>query len=183
MKRDFLKDLGLDDETINKIMAENGADINKAKGESEKAAAELEQLKAELKGANETLEKFKDYDEVKADVEKYRAELEKSQSDFKNKIAALELSQKVKEFTGSKKFVNDLTRDAINKQLADALNADENKGKAIEELFNALTDGKENIFMAENTPTPPVVMDMASDKPNTDDDAAIRSIMGLPPKK
>lgn len=183
MKRDFLKELGIDDEAINKIMAENGKDINAAKAESEKVAAELEQTKAELKAANDTLEKVKDYDNVKADVEKYKSDLEKSKSDYKKTIAAMELSAKVKDFTSGRKFVNDLTRDAINKQLADAVNDDANKGKSLEELFKALTDGKDDIFKNENAPTPPNVPDMATDKPNTDDDAAVRSIMGLPPKK
>lgn len=182
MKREFLKDLGLDDEAINKIMAENGKDVNAAKGDVEKTSAELEQLKKELETANATLEKVKDYDNVKADVEKYKADLKAAQDDYSKKVAAMELSAKVKDFTGNKKFVNDLTRDAINKQLADAVNADENKGKSLEDLFKALTDGKENIFINENTPTPPNVPDMAADKPNTDDDAAVRRIMGLPVK-
>lgn len=184
MKRDFLKELGIDDEAINKIMAENGKDINAAKADVEKTSAENEQLKKELETTNATLDKVKDYDNVKAELEKYKSDLEKSKSDYENKLAAMELSAKVKDFTSNKKFVNDLTRDAINKQLADAVNADENKGKSLDELFKALTDGKENIFINENTPTPPSVPDMATDKPNTDDDdAAVRSIMGLPPKK
>jgi uncharacterized protein YggE len=184
MKRDFLKELGIDEEAINKIMAENGKDINNAKADVEKISAENEQLKKDLETANATLDKVKDYDNVKADVEKYKADLEKSKSDYENKIAAMELAAKVKDFTGSKKFVNDLTRDAINKQLADAVNDDANKGKSLEELFNALTDGKENIFENENKPTPPNVPNMANDKPGaTDDDAAVRRIMGLPPKK
>ena len=33
MKRDFLKDLGLEDEVINKIMTENGKDIEKHKAD------------------------------------------------------------------------------------------------------------------------------------------------------
>ncbi len=35
MKREFLKNLGLEDEVIDKIMAENGKDIEKAKGDLE----------------------------------------------------------------------------------------------------------------------------------------------------
>lgn len=183
MKREFLKELGIDDEAINKIMAENGKDINNAKGESEKLAAEKEQLANDLAKAQETLEKFKDYDNVKADVEKYKSEFENSKRDYEKKIAAMELSSKVRDFTSGKKFVNDLTRDAINTQLAAALNDDSNKGKSLDDLFNAITDGKENILVVENAPTPPVVMNMAAPKEENDDDAAIRSIMGLPPKK
>lgn len=166
MKRDFLKELGLDEDAINKIMAENGKDINNAKGESEKVAAELEQAKTELKAANETLEKFKDYDNVKADVEKYKADLEKSKADYEKKINGMELEAKVKDFTGSKKFVNDLTRNAINSQLVNALNDEANKGKSLEDLLKGLTDGQANIFVDENKPTPPVTPELKGNGEN-----------------
>ena len=48
MKRDFLKELGIADEAINRIMAENGKDIEAAKGEFESlkqaATAQLTEL-------------------------------------------------------------------------------------------------------------------------------------------
>lgn len=163
MKRDFLKDLGIDEEVINKIMAENGKDINNAKGESEKLSAEIEQLKKELEGANATLEKVKDYDNVKADVEKYKAEAEKSKTEYEKRISDMELEGKIKDFTSGKKFVNDLTRDAINNSLKTALNDEANKGKSLDELLNVITEGKENIFIDENKPTPPVTPTLTGD--------------------
>ena len=49
MNREFLKSMdGLTDETIDKIMAENGRDIQKAQGQ-------LDAVKAELKSAKETI--------------------------------------------------------------------------------------------------------------------------------
>ena len=74
----------------------------------------------------------------------------------------MELQAKIKDFTGNKKFVNDLTRDAINAQLEKALNDDANKGKSLDDLLKALTDGKTDIFKDENTPTPPTVTNMAA---------------------
>ena len=44
MKRSFLGDLGLEKEVVDKIMAENGKDIENAK-------ADYDELKAELKTA------------------------------------------------------------------------------------------------------------------------------------
>lgn len=168
MTRDFLKELGLTDDAINKIMAEHGRGINAAKNESEKLSAELEQVKNDLTKANETLEGLKDYDEVKAQVEKYKADFENSKAEYQKKIDGMELAAKVKDFTSSKKFVNDITKEAINKQLADAVSADENKGKSLEELFNSLTEGKENIFITENAPTPPKVLDKTTGNNDTE---------------
>lgn len=165
MKRDFLRELGLSDDVINQIMAENGKDVNNAKGDLEKITAERDQLKADLTKANETLDSFKDYDEVKANVEKYKADFEKSKKDYEKKIADMELNTKIKDFTNGKKFVNDLTREAINSQLFTALNADENKGKSLEEILETLTSGKENIFVDENKPVPPITPELKGDNP------------------
>ncbi|NLX61356.1 MAG: hypothetical protein GXZ06_02365, partial [Tissierellia bacterium] len=62
MKRQFLKELGLTDEQIDKIMAENGKDIEKYKTLAETKETELKQLKEHLEEANAQIEKFKDMD-------------------------------------------------------------------------------------------------------------------------
>lgn len=180
MKREQLKELGLTDDQINTIMAENGKDINNAKADVEKINAELEQTKKDLATANETLDKFKDYDNVKADVEKYKAEAEQSKAEYTKKLADMELEGKIKDFTGGKKFVNDLTRDAINSQLKGLVNDEANKGKSLEELLNGLTKDKPNIFVDDNAPKAPVVPNMKTDGVKDNDD--IRAIMGLSPK-
>lgn len=156
MTRDFLKGLELSEEVINQIMAEHGKTLTKAKDETAKVSAELEQTKSELVKANETLEKVKDYDNVKSEYETYKADAEKSKADYEKKISTMELQAKVKEFTGTKRFVNDFTKDAINSRLEQALNDEANKGKSLEELFNGITDGMENVFFEDNKPTPPV---------------------------
>lgn len=156
MKRDFLEGLGLEAETIDKIMAANGKDIESVKAKY----ADYDDVKKQLETANATLEKFKDYDQTKAEVEKYKVELEKSQKDAEAKIHQMELQAKIKDFTDKKKFVNDLTRDAINSQMESALNDEANKGKSMDEILKSLTDGKAGIFEDENKPTPPVVPQM-----------------------
>lgn len=181
MKRDFLKELGVAEEAIDKIMAENGRDIQNAKGESEKVSAELEQTKSELEKANKTLDKFKDYDNVKSEVQKYKDEAEKSKTEYEQKIAQMERVAKIKDFTSSKKFVNDFTRDSINNLIDSKLSEKDNK-KSIEELFKELTDGKTDILRAENVPVPPKTPNMTNNKDEGADDDKVRRIMGLPPK-
>ena len=46
MKRSFLKELGLESEVIDKIMAENGKDIQKYKTEIEDYIEEIKELKS-----------------------------------------------------------------------------------------------------------------------------------------
>lgn len=180
MKREFLEGLKLEADVIDKIMAENGKDVNREKAKF----ADYDELKAQLEAANKTLEGFKDYEVVKADVEKYKAESERIKKEADEKIAALERSSKVKDFLSGKKFVNDLTREALASELAKQLESDNAKGKSLDELFEALTKDKENIFADDKKPTPPVVASMGG-TPTVKDDgrAAARAVMGLPPEK
>lgn len=82
MERKFLVDLGLEKEVIDKIMAENGKDIEKHKGDSDKYKADLDA-------------KGKEHDEALALIEKLKGEnagneqLQASVKDYENKVAAL----------------------------------------------------------------------------------------------
>ena len=158
MKREELSALGLNDEQINAIMKQNGDDINREKSKF----ADYDVIKQQLEKANTTINGMKDYEEVKASVAKYQAEAETAKKEAEAKVKQLELQAKIKDFTNGKKFVNDLTRDAINAQLESALNDDANKGKSLDDLLKALTDGKTDIFREEKTPTPPTVPPMSS---------------------
>lgn len=178
MKRDFLENLGVPAEAIEKIMAENGKDIESTKAKF----ADYDDLKKQLETANGTLEKFKDYDQTKADVEKYKAELKKSQEESTAKIAAMERSSKVKDFLSGKKFVNEITRDAIAAKMGEALGADTSKGKSLDDIFGELTKDKSDILKDENKPTPPTMPQMSGKGGQSDDDAQARAVMGLPPK-
>lgn len=158
MKREFLESFNLDSNIIDKIMSENGKDINATKAKY----ADYDELKSQLENANKTIEKFADYEQTKADVEKYKTEAERIQKETNEKLAKMEVQAKIKDFTASKKFVNDLTKEAINTKLETLLNQTESKGKSLEDLFSEITQGKENILIAENEPTPPVPPTMGS---------------------
>ena len=157
MKREELTAAGLTDEQIEKVMKLNGDDINREKAKY----SDYNDVKAQLEKANATIDGMKDYEDVKAKVTQYQQEAENAKKEAAAKVQQLELQAKIKDFTGSKKFVNDLTRDAINAQLERALNDDANKGKSLDDLLKALTDGKTDIFKDENTATPPTVIQMA----------------------
>ena len=178
MKREELEAAGLTEEQINKVMKLNGDDINREKSKF----ADYDEIKAQLEKANATIDGMKDYEAVKADVLKYQQEAEKAKADAAAKVQQLELQSKIKDFTSGKKFVNDITREAINAQLESALNDDANKGKSIEDLFKTLTDGKADILKDDAAPTPPVVPPMGDNGNKGDDDAQARAVMGLPPK-
>ena len=164
MKREELTALGLTEEQINEVMKKNGEDITR----EQKKFADYDDIKAQLEKANATIDSMKDYEAVKADVQKYQQEAEKAKADAEAKVQKLELQAKIKDFTSTKKFVNDITREAINAQLESALNDQANKGKSIDELFKALTDGKTDILKDDSQPTPPTVPPMGGNGDNVD---------------
>lgn len=101
MKRSFLKELELDDEVIDKIMAENGKDIEAHKGNSDRLTADLdaktkehsealaliEQLKGENAGNENLQNSIKDYE---TKVAQLTAELEQAKIDKALEVALLE---------------------------------------------------------------------------------------------
>lgn len=156
MKTEFLKDLGLDQEVINKIMAENGKDVNAAKADGDKLKQELETTKQELtktqeqlKTANTTIDGFKDYDEIKAQVQDYKtkyqkAEEEKSQikSDyaFQSKLKDAAKKAGVKNLKAVLPFIDQ-----------DELKASKNQDADIEGQFEALKTADDTKFLFGST--------------------------------
>lgn len=183
MKREFLEGLKLEATVIDQIMAENGKDIEREKQKTLTAQEAAKETEGQLKKANETLEGFKDYEQTKADVEKYKAEAETAKKEAAAKIASLERSAQVKDFLSGKKFVNDITRDALAAKLTEQLGSEEAKGKSLDDLFTALTKDKKNILADDTAPTPPVQGSMKGTSHAADERAAARAVMGLPPEK
>ena len=158
MKREELTAAGLTDEQVEKVMKLNGDDINREKAKY----SDYDDIKKQLEKANATIDGMKDYEDVKAKVTQYQQEAENAKKEAAAKVQQLEDKARVKDFTSSRKFVNELTRDAINAQLYDAMNDAANKGKSLDDLLKAITDGKTDIFKDENVPTPPTVTNMAA---------------------
>lgn len=81
MKRSFLKELGLDSEVIDKIMTENGKDIEKYKTDIEDYVSEIKELKSK------NVDNLKAIDEViKVKEKELRKELEKKEEEHKEAL-------------------------------------------------------------------------------------------------
>ena len=183
MKREFLEGLNLEAAVIDQIMAENGKDIEREKQKTLAAQEDAKATKAQLEEANKTLEGFADHEQIKADVGKYKAEAEKAKKEAAVKIASLERTAQVKDFLSDKKFVNDITRDALAAKLTEQLGSEEAKGKSLDDLFAALTKDQKNILADDTAPAPPVQGSMKGGSHAADERAAARAVMGLPPEK
>jgi DNA repair exonuclease SbcCD ATPase subunit len=185
MKREFLRSIeGLSDEAIDKIMAENGKDVEAIKGKLTATEAELQKSKesfaqyeakiAELESkSSSNTELKKQFEELQAKVaaEKEAAEKAKADETLTNNIITA---------FGDKKFVNDYTKKSLIAEIKEALAKPENTGKGIEKIFTELTKDKEGIF--ENPNRPPDMPPMGEVDTSKLNDNKIRAVMGLDPK-
>ena len=97
MKRDFLRELGIDEEAVDKIMAENGRDIEKAKAGKVDMETQLAEIKNQLAERDNQLEELKKSSKNSEDLEKKIQELQdlnKQNSDvYEAKLKQLEVDK------------------------------------------------------------------------------------------
>lgn len=99
MKREWLKELGLEAEVIDKIMDENGKDVNKAKGETQTLKTENADLKQQLVTANTTITELKasntNNEALQAKVTEYEQTIETMKADNQKKEFDLALENEL----------------------------------------------------------------------------------------
>ena len=178
MKRKFLEDLGLEKDVIEKIMNENGADIEKAKGE-------VETLRNQL---NETQDKLKSFEGV--DVAKLRGEITNLTNELATNKAEYEASIADRDF-------NDLVKGIASEHKArdikaimpfldvEALKSSKNQDKDIRTALDGMVKEQGYLFEPNKKvpyvvgPTPgPMPLGGGSDDKKTRANEAIRSLFG-----
>ena len=153
MKRETLKDMGLNAEQVDKIMELNGVDIEKAKGKANELATENTELKAQLKKRDDDLvelrKSVKDNETLSADFkalqEKYkndRADLEKQVAQVKL-TSALDMGLSGAKVRNAKAIKGLLDMDAIKLDDAGKLTGLDDQLKAIRKSDPYLFDGGE----------------------------------------
>lgn len=151
MKTEFLKELGIAEDAVQKIFAENGKDIEQAKSKlqdqltaANNKIAEYEKRIGELEAASGNAEKYKaDLEALQSQIAAEKAEAERvrleqeAEAGYMSRFAAV---------AGTAKFVNDITREGVYRQFKDSLAKEENKGKGDKEIYDAITKDVPNIF-------------------------------------
>lgn len=99
MKREFLEGLGLEKEAVDKIMAENGADIEREKAKTTQAKADLADAQEQLSARDKDLEELRKSASGADDVQKQLAELQEKYNteteQYKAQIAARDYSDAI----------------------------------------------------------------------------------------
>ena len=89
MKRKDLEDLGLEKETVDKIMDWNGKDIEAEKAKTKAAEGERDNYKGQLDAATAELDRFKDVkpEELQAKIEQLQKDLQEKDDEYAAKEA------------------------------------------------------------------------------------------------
>lgn len=152
MKRENLD--FLETEQIDKVMALYGKAITKKDNEIET----LTNSKKELEEKVATYEtKINEFNESAKDNADWKTKYEELQTSIKEQEAKRKAEEEDKILTnnitsifGDKKFTSDYAKNGLIADIKTELGKAENKGKGIQEIFDALTKDKEGIFVNEN---------------------------------
>lgn len=128
MKRDFLKSLNLSDEVVDKIMAENGNDINGLKAKITELEGQVTDYKGQVSDRDKQLETLK---KSSGDAESLKQQISKLQEE--NKAATEGYEAKIKQMA---------IDNAVNLALSNAKAKNAKAVRALLDLTNAQMDGE-----------------------------------------
>lgn len=188
MKTEFLKGLGIDDETIAKIMAENGKDIEKEKAKATDLSGKLEEANKKVSDYETTIADLKKSAEGNEDFKKKFEELEQKIADekaaaeqkAKEEAAEAALAERFKTVVGEQEWRDELTGEAVYSKFKAALADEANKGKGDKDILDALTKDQD-YWKNPNKPANMTGVNKNTSMGEVSDDQ-IRAVMGLPPK-
>ena len=174
MQRKFLEDLGLEKDVIDKIMDENGKDINREKGKAE-------EFKTQLDTAKETLKSFEGVDikDLQGKVATLTSDLQKKENEYKNQLAERDFNDAVS------KIANEYHAHDIKAVMpfldVEKLKSSKNQSEDIKLAFETVK--KEKSYLFEDKTAPRVISSTSGNTPQSDSNKtqaneALRSLFG-----
>lgn len=188
MKREFLekllKDKGIEDskEVIDSIMAENGKDVEAAKGELNTVTAERDKLQGQLDEATQSLEKFKDVkpDELNAEIEKLKQTIKDKDTEHAAKIADMEFNAGIEKAITESGAKNAKAVKALLD--IEALKESKNQKDDIKSALEAVKKDNDYMFGSKEPINNPSVGSTKGGGGTDNKTAALLAAAGLPPE-
>lgn len=183
MKAEFLKGLGLEQDVVDKIMAENGKDVAAEQAKTTKAEGERDNYKDQLATATESLEKFKDVDPaaMQSEIENLNKQLKDKDEEYAAKEADRIFSDTVKEAIKSAGGRNEKAVMAMLDM--EALKASKNQSEDIKKALETVKESDAYLFGSDEPFMNAVGATEGSADVGGDNLSAIRAAMGLPTNK
>lgn len=184
MKRKDLEDLGLEKETIDKIMDWNGADIEAEKAKTSAAEGERDNYKSQLDTANTELGKLKDMkpEEMQATIVQLQQDLKDKDAEYASKEAERVFTETLKTAI---KAAGGRNEKAVMALLdLETLKASKDQSADIKKALDAAKESDAYLFGSNEPFLNPVgPTNNPSGGEGAGDMNAIRTAMGLPVEK
>ncbi|EHD6846347.1 scaffolding protein [Listeria monocytogenes] len=152
MQREYLKGLGLEDEVINKVMAENGKDITVAKQQLSEVEAERDGLKSQLTQRDKDIDDLKKdsgtSEELKKQIEDLQQKNTDLESNYQSEIAETKKNSAIELALASAKAKNPKAVRALLDN--DKLELTKEGLKGLDEQLGALQESDAYLFAQEN---------------------------------
>ncbi len=185
MKREFLKELELTDEAIDKIMAENGKDIEGFKSKVSTLETERDGLKTQLDEANTQIEGFKelDVDGIKAAADEWKQKAEQAEQDAQKQLTELKFNHALEsKLAGTKAKDTTIVAGLLDR---DALKLTDDGILGLDEQLSKIKEEKGFLFESEDDKDPKLVIGGGTGGSLEGDanEASLRAAMGLGTEK
>lgn len=148
MKRKFLEELGLEKETIDKIMAENGADIEAAKADQENLKSQVKGLEQQVQERDTQLEELKknvgDHETLKQQIIDLQAENQAAKEKYDADTKELKLSAAIKLAVGDSAHDAELVSGLFDR--SKLVLSDDGKVAGLEEQLKTIKKEKAFLF-------------------------------------
>lgn len=155
MIREELKELGLSDEQIDKVMASHGKVVNTTKQELETVTTERDNLKEQLterdNQLNDLSDKLKDNDELTAEINRLKDENKTTKEQYEADLKDLTMTNAIKLALAGKVHDEDLASSLIDKE---KLVVDGEKIVGLDEQIESLQESKSFLFKQEESSEP-----------------------------
>lgn len=154
MKRKFLEDLGLEKEAIDKIMSENGNDVNAARADYDALKQQLEAANTQIQDRDTQLETLKnstgDTEELKQQIATLQSENQAAKEKYEADMKELKLSTAIKLALGDTAQDAELVSGLFDK--TKLILSDDGKVTGLEEQLKAIKKEKAFLFKEEKAP-------------------------------
>lgn len=181
MKREFLEGLGIEKDTVDKIMAENGADIEKTKSKIE---TERDNYKDQLETAQKALKEFEGVDvkDLQGKITQLSNDLTAKETEYQNKLIKIEFDKDLAKTFEACRVKNGFESDVRNNLDIEKLMASKNRIEDMKAAVEAVKTSKDVYFISDEPFSNPV-----KDTGNPDISGGtfdiMRAAMGLPGKE
>ncbi|MDL2318077.1 phage scaffolding protein [Eubacteriales bacterium OttesenSCG-928-A19] len=187
MERKFLEGLGLDKETVEKVMAEHGKTVEQQKLLTTAAEKDRDTYKGQLDTVNTQLKAFEGVDVAKlqGEIQKLQGDLTTQQATHAAEIADRDFQGNLSAAIAAAKGKNTKAIMALLEEKADALKASKNQKEDIAEALKALRESDAYLFDGDGKPndsTPARVStggahNETGDQTNTDTNALMNNFI------